>query len=55
MSITRKDKEDDRTKHVKVTNAHSGPIFLTYRAEPELDTIVAPGQRRAAGVRFRRR
>jgi uncharacterized protein (DUF1015 family) len=39
--LTRKDKEDDRTRHVEVTNAHSGPIFLTYRAEPELDRIVA--------------
>ncbi len=38
--LTRKDKEDDRTKHVEVTNAHSGPIFLTYRAEPAIDTIV---------------
>ena len=38
--FTRKDKEDDRTKHVKVTNAHSGPIFLTYRAQPALDAIV---------------
>jgi uncharacterized protein (DUF1015 family) len=37
---TRKDKEDDRTKHVEVTNAHSGPIFLTYRAQPFLDGIV---------------
>ena len=36
---TRKDKEDDRTKHVKVTNAHSGPIFLTYHATQELDTL----------------
>ena len=35
--LTRKDKEDDRTKHVKVTNAHTGPIFLTYRADKELD------------------
>ncbi|MBK7258562.1 MAG: DUF1015 domain-containing protein [Ignavibacteriae bacterium] len=39
--LTRKDKEDDRTKHVRVTNAHSGPIFLTYRAEPAIDAIVA--------------
>ncbi len=38
--LTRKDKEDDRTKHVKVTNAHTGPIFLTYRAQPALDAIV---------------
>ncbi len=36
---TRKDKEDDRTKHVSVTNAHSGPIFLTFRADEELDSI----------------
>lgn len=39
--LTRKDKEDDRTKHVKVTNAHSGPIFLTYHAEPVIDATVA--------------
>ena len=39
--LTRKDKEDDRTKHVQVTNAHSGPIFLTYRAQPAIDAIVA--------------
>jgi uncharacterized protein (DUF1015 family) len=38
--LTRKDKEDDRTMHVKVTNAHSGPIFLTYRAEAAIDAIV---------------
>jgi uncharacterized protein (DUF1015 family) len=38
---TRKDKEDDRTKHVQVTNAHSGPIFLTYRSQKSIDRIVA--------------
>lgn len=38
--LTRKDKEDDRTRHVKVTNAHTGPIFLTYHAEPAIDAIV---------------
>lgn len=38
--LTRKDKEDDRTRHVKVTNAHSGPIFLTYRARPSIDGLV---------------
>ena len=27
--FTRKDKEEDRCNHVRVTNAHSGPIFLT--------------------------
>lgn len=38
--LTRKDKEDDRTKHVKVTNAHTGPILLTYRAESAIDAMV---------------
>ena len=38
--LTRRDKEDDRTKHVRVTNAHTGPIFLTYRAERLIDSIV---------------
>ena len=38
--FTRKDKEDDRTRHVKVTNAHTGPIFLTYRAQPDIDRLV---------------
>jgi uncharacterized protein (DUF1015 family) len=37
--LTRKDKEDDRTRHVRVTNAHSGPIFLTYRAAPAIDAL----------------
>ncbi len=38
--LTRQDKEDDRTRHVKVTNAHTGPIFLTYYAEPKIDSVV---------------
>jgi uncharacterized protein (DUF1015 family) len=39
--LTRKEKEDDRTRHVRETNAHSGPIFLTYRARPSIDAAVA--------------
>lgn len=38
--LTRKDKEDDRTKHILYTNAHTGPIFLTYRAVTVVDEIV---------------
>lgn len=38
---TRKAKEADRIKHVDVTNANAGPIFLTYRASEELDKLVA--------------
>jgi len=38
--LTRPDKEDDRTRHILATNAHTGPIFLTYHAEPQIDDIV---------------
>jgi uncharacterized protein (DUF1015 family) len=39
--LTRKDKEEDRCNHVRVTNAHSGPIFLTYRDNAAINAIVA--------------
>ena len=38
---TRKIKEEDRSNHVRVTNAHSGPIFLTYKDVDEINKIVA--------------
>ncbi|MBI4535372.1 MAG: DUF1015 domain-containing protein [Ignavibacteriae bacterium] len=38
--LTRPDKEDDRTKHILATNAHTGPIFMTYHAEPGIDDVV---------------
>ncbi len=38
--LTRKDKEEDRCNHVRVTNSHSGPIFLTYPDNAAIDTIV---------------
>ena len=39
--LTRKDKEEDRCNHVRVTNTHSGPIFLTYPDNAEIDSIVS--------------
>jgi len=38
--FTRKDKEDDRTRHTQELNANAGPVFLTYRKRPEIDAIV---------------
>lgn len=38
---TRRDKEDDRTKHILTLRAQTGPVFLTYRDRPEIDQIVA--------------
>ncbi len=37
---TRQVKEEDRCQHVRITNAHTGPIFLTYRDNIELETIL---------------
>ena len=37
---TRKEKEEDRSEHVRITNAHTGPIFLTYRDNDEVNTII---------------
>ncbi len=31
--LTRKDKEDDRLRHILATNSNTGPVFLTYRDE----------------------
>jgi uncharacterized protein (DUF1015 family) len=39
--FTRPDKEDDRTRHVSETGVNAGPVFLTYRARPDIDTLVA--------------
>jgi len=38
--LTRPDKEEDRMKHVRVTNANMEPVFFTYPAEKEVDAIV---------------
>lgn len=37
---TRRDKEDDRTHHMLVLRAQTGPVFLTYKASREIDTMV---------------
>jgi len=37
---TRRDKEDDRTRHMLVLEAQTGPVFLTYRARRDIDTMV---------------
>jgi uncharacterized protein (DUF1015 family) len=36
---TRRDKEDDRTRHMVALGAQTGPVFLTYRANAEVDRI----------------
>ena len=36
---TRPDKEDDRTRHVRVVDANTGPVFLTYRDDEEIGRL----------------
>jgi len=38
---TRADKEDDRTRHIEELRAHDEPVFLTYRADAMIDSVVA--------------
>ncbi|MCG6886727.1 MAG: DUF1015 family protein [Proteobacteria bacterium] len=37
---TRPDKEDDRVRQIDALNAQTGPVFLTYRHNAEVDAIV---------------
>lgn len=37
---TRRDKEDDRTRHMLILKAQTGPVFLTYRASRNIDSMV---------------
>lgn len=39
--LTRHDKEEDRMKHVRITDANMEPVFFSYPAVAEIDTIVA--------------
>ena len=38
--LTRPDKEEDRMKHVRITNANMEPVFFSYPAVAEIDQIV---------------
>jgi uncharacterized protein (DUF1015 family) len=39
--LTRPDKEDDRVRHIETLDAQTGPVFLTYRADAQMDKIMA--------------
>ncbi|MBO4250574.1 MAG: DUF1015 domain-containing protein [Paludibacteraceae bacterium] len=39
--LTRRDKEEDRMKHVRVLNANMEPVFFAYPHREDLDAIVA--------------
>ena len=39
--LTRRDKEEDRMKHVRVNNANIEPVFFAYPDNADIDSIVA--------------
>ncbi len=39
--FTRPVKEDDRVRQIEALNAQTGPVFLVYRSEPEVDQFLA--------------
>ena len=44
---TRRDKEDDRTRHMIALSAQTGPVFLTYRDDDAVDALVQAAVRAA--------
>lgn len=38
--LTRVDKEQDRVNHIMITQAQTGPVFLTYKNKGEIDAFV---------------
>src|SRR2546427_8151336 len=49
---TRRDKEDDRTRHMLALGAQTGPVFLTYRASAEIDRVAAKATQGAPIIDF---
>jgi uncharacterized protein (DUF1015 family) len=50
--LTRPDKEDDRVRHIETLEAQTGPAFLVYRAEPELDSLLASRAEQPPAIDF---
>ncbi|GAB6190149.1 DUF1015 family protein [Marinitoga arctica] len=41
--LTRQDKEDDRTKHIMILEAQTGPVFLTFKSKEEIKKLIKQG------------
>jgi len=48
--LTRKDKEDDRTKHTATINANIGPVFIAYRDVDAIRQILAPIPKKSPAI-----
>ncbi|MCL2719414.1 MAG: DUF1015 domain-containing protein, partial [Lachnospiraceae bacterium] len=49
---TRPEKELDRIRHIDTTNAHTGPIFMAYRANGAINGIIVNEKKAAAEYDF---
>ncbi|MGN1139687.1 MAG: DUF1015 domain-containing protein, partial [Oliverpabstia sp.] len=49
---TRQDKEDDRTRHIKVCEAQTGPIFLAYRYDERIALLQEEEKKKPAEYDF---
>jgi uncharacterized protein (DUF1015 family) len=50
--LTRADKEEDRTKHMDALGGNDEPVFLTYRAKPDIDRLIEEGTQRPHAYDF---
>ena len=50
--FTRPEKEDDRTKHIEITNANSGPVLLTFRNDGEFQNHIAEIKNQKMAINF---
>ena len=50
--FTRPDKENDRVRHIESLNAQTGPVFLAYRSQAELDRVFQEQSSKDACVDF---
>ncbi len=48
--FTRKDKEDDRTKHTATIDANIGPVFIAYRDADAIRQVLAPIPKKTAPI-----
>lgn len=50
--LTRPDKEDDRVRHIETLESQTGPVFLTYPAQPAVDRLVQAQTQKTPAVDF---
>ena len=50
--LTRKDKEDDRMKHVQIQSANIEPVFFAFKHQQELEDIIADTVKKPSEYKF---